>query len=267
MQDYQPAKILSLLILLLLTACSSTQQSHITRITIPNPGKYELVQYFPAKDFPNYNLTTVDGREFLTTDDVVMPSMQSIYLLSHWDIKQGESVLDLGTGSGIQAIFAADNAGHIVATDINHAAVKVAKLNIERHGLSNIVEVRQGDLFGPINDGESFNVILFNINYPHDESSQGLWKLHKRFFAEVEKYLKPGGRIYYQSGLLSNIKKINTMAANNQLQILSMRMDATLHADREPIVYLIMRKADIEAVVKLNPYENRVQRVSDINVE
>jgi len=265
MQHHRPTKIFTLVIILFLAACSSSRQGQITRVTIPNPGKHELVHYFPAKDFPNYNLTTVDGREILTTDDVVMPSMQSIYLLSHWDIKQGETVLDVGTGSGVQAIFAADHTSHIIATDLNPIAVKMTQLNVDRHGLSSVINVRQGDLFSAIKHDESFDVILFNIDYPTNEETQGLWKLHERFFAEVGKYLKPGGRLYYQSGLLDNIPKIKTMSANNQLRILSMRMDVTLHADREPIVYLIMRNDDIAEVVKLNPYKGRVKRVSEIS--
>lgn len=232
---------------LFLSACSSTGPKQHTRLTIHHPGKYDLVYYSEHKTngFPDYTMATVDGREFYVTDDVVIPSAQSLYLLSHAEFKEGESVLDIGTGSGVQAVFAADIADHVVATDINPKAVKIAKQNAERLQLSHKIDFRQGDLFEPIKDTEKFDVILFNIDYPYNQEAQGLWKVHHRFFADVRKYLKPGGRIYYQSGLLGNVVPINKMVSNNELRIISMRMDAALRVAREPIVYLIMRNIDL----------------------
>ena len=190
-------------------------------------------------------MATVDGREFAVTGDVVLPSAQSVYLLSHLEIKPGETVLDIGTGSGIQAVFAADNASHVLATDISPLAVGVAKYNIGRHKLARKIEVRESDLFSAIKKTEKFDVILFNIGYPYNQESKGLWKLHERFFANVSKHLNPGGRIYYQSGLLGNVKQVNYMVRNNEMRVISMRMDAALHVARDPIVYLIMRNIDL----------------------
>jgi release factor glutamine methyltransferase len=72
-------------------------------------------------------------------------------------------VLDIGTGSGALALVAARNgATTVVATDIVPEAVKTARDNAERLGLSARVEVRQGDLFGPMAPTEEFEVIVFN---------------------------------------------------------------------------------------------------------
>ncbi len=232
--------------ILLLGACSHIGPENITRVTIPNSGKFELTQIHPAKGYPKYGMAIVDGREILAKDDVVLPSAQSVYLLTHWEIKPGETVLDIGTGSGIQAIFAAEIADHVLATDINKTAVAVAKLNAKRHKLSDKIEVRHGDLFAPVKKDEKFDVILFNINYPYNQETQGLWKVHERFFAGVSDHLKPDGRIYYQSGLLENIPKITAYIKANQLRIVSLRMDAAIHIGRETIVYLIMRDSDLQ---------------------
>ncbi len=229
-----------------IVSCMHT--THISQpfMMVPHPGKYQLIYHTPSQEFPLHSMATVDGREFLAIDDVVLPSVQSLYLLTHWKILDGETVLDIGTGSGVQAVFAADKASVVVATDINPAAVKIARLNAKRNGADNIIDVRQGDLFAPINKDEKFDVILFNIDYPYNEATQGLWKLHERFFTEVNNYLEPGGRIYYQSGLVDNAARINSMANKNGMSILSMRMDVALEADRQPIVYLIKRNLDIE---------------------
>jgi release factor glutamine methyltransferase len=215
-------------------------------MTVPHPGKFKLEYFSPSKEFPSYLRATVDGREFLATDNVQIPSAQSLYLLTHWKIFEGETVLDIGTGSGVQAVFAADMASSVLATDISVEAVEVARLNIKRHGLSKKIEVRQGDLFAPVNKDEKFDVILFNIAYPYNEKNQGLWKVHERFFAEAGKHLKPGGRIYYQSGLIDNVPRIKSMVDKNAWNILSIRMDAALKVARSPVVYLIQRTNDLD---------------------
>ena len=215
-------------------------------MTVSHPGKYSLEYFNSPIDFPQYSRAKVDGREILATGDVVIPSAQSLYMLTHFEVFEGETVLDIGTGSGVQAIFAADTACKVVATDIDALAVDVAKLNVERHGLENKIEVRQGDLFAPLGKDEKFDVILFNIDYPYNLDSGGLWKLHERFFAEVKNYLNPGGRLYYQSGHITNVQKVNDMVINNDMRIISMRMDAALKVDRYPIVYLIQRNVDLQ---------------------
>ncbi len=225
--------------------------SHGTRIgqpfmTVPHPGKYQLAYYTPSQEHPVYSIATVDGRKFYVKDDVVMPSAQSMYLLSHWVLHEGETVLDMGTGSGVQAVFAADKASHVLATDINPAAVEMAKFNAEKNGVGDRVEVRKSDLFSAIGKNEKFDVILFNIDYPHNEATQGLWKLHERFFAQVKDHLNPNGRLYYQSGRIENIARIDEMVRINGMSIISMRMDAALEVDKQPIVFLIKRNEDLQ---------------------
>lgn len=233
----------------LLTGPAAAEQPY--RWLIPHPGKHELI-YYPdySKEKPGHERATVAGREIIVPMGVVPPSAQSLYLLSHWEIRDGETVLDIGTGSGVQALFAADHAAHIVATDIGAKAVAAARDNIVRHGLAKKVEVRKGDLFGPIDEDERFDVILFNIDYPYDEQSQPLWKVHERFFAGVEQHLEPGGRIYYQAGQIDNIPHIQAMAEQNGLRITSMRMDAALEVERDPIVFTLYRKADLQLLQK-----------------
>src|SRR5260370_42522234 len=58
------------------------------------------------------------------------------YLKKPGVISSGDSVLDLGTGTGLFALTAAlSGAGRVVATDINSEAVRCARLNVRRYGL------------------------------------------------------------------------------------------------------------------------------------
>ena len=69
--------------------------------------------------------------------------------------------LDLGTGSGVGAVFAARRGFRVTAVDINPQAVRCARINALLHGLEDRVEVREGDLFAPV-AGERFDLVSFN---------------------------------------------------------------------------------------------------------
>ncbi|MFB2554922.1 DUF7059 domain-containing protein [Herbiconiux liangxiaofengii] len=71
-----------------------------------------------------------------------------------------DSVLDLGTGCGIQALHAARHARRVVATDISRRALAIAAFNARLNGVTSI-EFRHGSLFEPV-VGERFDRIVSN---------------------------------------------------------------------------------------------------------
>ena len=70
------------------------------------------------------------------------------------------TVLDLGTGCGIQALRARRFADRVVATDISRRALRFAELNAALAGATGI-ETRAGSLFDPV-AGEVFDRIVSN---------------------------------------------------------------------------------------------------------
>ena len=74
------------------------------------------------------------------------------------------SVLEVGTGTGLVALSAARRARRVVATDINPLAVECARRNAEANGLAEKVQVLEGDMFAPV-AGQRFDVILCNPPY------------------------------------------------------------------------------------------------------
>ena len=77
-------------------------------------------------------------------------------------ITPDSTVFDVGTGSGILAIAAAMlGAKSVKAVDIDAVAVRVAKENVADNGLSDQIEVREGDLLHGT-DGKA-DVIIANI--------------------------------------------------------------------------------------------------------
>jgi methylase of polypeptide subunit release factors len=71
----------------------------------------------------------------------------------------GGSVLDLGTGSGIQALQAARTAARVVGSDVSGRALRFAALNAALNGVE--VDLREGDLYAPV-AGERFDRIVSN---------------------------------------------------------------------------------------------------------
>lgn len=82
------------------------------------------------------------------------------------------TVLDLGTGCGIQALHASRWAGRVVATDISERALGFARLNAALNGIGNI-EFRRGDLFAPV-AGERFDRIVSNPPFVITPRSPGV---------------------------------------------------------------------------------------------
>jgi len=106
-------------------------------------------------------------------------------------------VLDMGTGSGVCAVFAARHARRVVAVDINPAAVRCATLNVLMNHLEHRIEVRHGDLFAPVAT-ERFDLILFNPPFvrgtPRDDRDRA-WRatdVVERFAAGLRDHMKPG---------------------------------------------------------------------------
>lgn len=144
-------------------------------------------------------------RTYEISENVFNPKyyFTSKFMAEHVRPSPADRVLDMGTGSGIQAITAARTARKVVAVDINPEAVRFARKNVIANGLTGKVSIMHGDLFSPLNPEDRFDVILFTPPYldgkPETLLEHALIDpdkgLAKRFFSSARQYLSLGGYV------------------------------------------------------------------------
>ena len=227
-------------ILSFMTGCSH----HKNYFKNPHPGEYDLIDLGKVDDTPNsHHAYKVHNKVIYSNSSSVHPSVFSVHLLEHTEVYEGESVLDIGTGTGVQAMFAADKASYILATDINKQALKNTSLNARRLGVSDKISVRESDLFNAIRTDEKFDVIISSIPFAWNATNQGNWKLQERFFRDAGEHLNPNGRIYFSTGNLDNMPRTKILAEENGLKIIRVDMDYSRIQHIETIVY-VFKHAD-----------------------
>jgi len=75
--------------------------------------------------------------------------------------KEVPLALDMGTGTGVGAIFACHRGYKVIGVDINPEAVRCARINVLINRLEEKIDIRYGDLFDSVSD-KRFDLILFN---------------------------------------------------------------------------------------------------------
>jgi SAM-dependent methyltransferase len=106
------------------------------------------------------------------------------------DLQPGQTVLDLGSGAGVDCFLAARRvgpAGHVIGVDMTDDMLARARANAARGGFSN-VEFRKGEIENlPVESG-TVDRIISNcvINLAPDKA---------KVFAEAYRVLKPGGSV------------------------------------------------------------------------
>jgi len=130
------------------------------------------------------------------------------------------SVLDMGTGSGIQAIEASKKkkVNAVLGIDIDKKVVK----ELKKIKTNSKIKIKRSDLFSAVNG--KFDTIIFNPPYlPQDKGVEDLalyggkkgWEISKRFFDKVGNFLEANGKILFLFSSLTDKKRIEEIISEN----------------------------------------------------
>jgi len=141
------------------------------------------------------------------------------------EIQPNMSVLDIGTGSGIQGIIAALRGAFVLSTDICPRAVQAARWNAERYQLEKMIEARESDCFNHIR--EKFDRIIFNPPHLWFESESVLdhmitdnrYSLFRRFLLEAKKHTEENGKIFLMSSTIGDVEYMQECMKENEYEI------------------------------------------------
>jgi SAM-dependent methyltransferase len=105
-------------------------------------------------------------------------------------LREGETVLDLGSGAGFDCFLAADKvgkSGRVIGVDMTPEMIEKARENARKGNYAN-VEFRLGEIENLPAADNSVDIVISNcvINLAPDKN---------RVFAETFRVLKPGGRL------------------------------------------------------------------------
>ncbi|MCK5024119.1 MAG: methyltransferase [Thermoplasmata archaeon] len=138
--------------------------------------------------------------------DVYSPSDDTFLMLSAILPRTGQSILEMGTGSGIIAMHCAKAGCKVTAADISEKALNCARNNARLNGIN--IQFVQSNLFSSIE--EKFDMIIFNPPYLSGQDAEILAVDDKRqliggkggheisieFMEQAVQYLSENGRIY-----------------------------------------------------------------------
>lgn len=156
---------------------------------------------------------------------VFNPTTTSRTLADALEINEGDTVIDVGCGSGVLSFVAARlGAARVIGCDLSEEAIVAARKNAKALGLEDRTEFRVGSLFDPVRD-VSADVIIGDVSGIPDEIGKiAGWfpdghaggptgaELPSLMVESVGECLAPGGRMYLPTGTIQNESKVLEVA-------------------------------------------------------
>jgi arsenite methyltransferase len=179
------------------------------------------------------------------------------YFFDLAELAEGEAVIDLGSGSGMDVFFAANRVGpegKVVGIDFTLEQLEKARLLAAEAGIGH-VELKEGRIDAlPVED-ESFDCVISNgvINLSPEKD---------HVFAEAARVLRPGGRMAI-ADIVSEQQLKESIVCDADLWASCIGGAAQQDAYREAIEGAGMRIDDL----KQNPYEFISDRARDASLK
>jgi len=165
------------------------------------------------------------GFRLFVPKNVYEPHEDSLLLANAVEKHARGLVLDMGTGSGLQALVAArkPEVVRVIATDVNEFALQAAETNARENKLSHKIFFKKSNLFNELREAEyakAFDTIVFNppylptsareklrgeINVAFDGGESGR-EVINAFLKEFDSFLRPDGVLLMAHSSLADNK-------------------------------------------------------------
>lgn len=193
--------------------------------------------------------------------------VDAVLLSGFANVKVGENVLDLGTGTGVVPILleAKTKGKHFIGLEIQSESAEMARRSVELNGLSDKIEIHEGDIkeLDKLYKPSSFDVITTNPPYMNDggglrnEYSPKAIARHE-ILCDLEdiikgssRLLKSGGR-FYMVHRPHRLTDIMVKLREHRLEPKKIRFVHS-YADKEPSMILIEAVRSGNPMVKVLP--------------
>jgi SAM-dependent methyltransferase/N-acetylglutamate synthase-like GNAT family acetyltransferase len=204
--------------------------------------------------------------------------------LAFTEVQAGQTVLDIGSGAGIDCFIASQKvgpAGKVIGLDMTPAMLETARRNAQQGGYTN-VEFRQGEAENmPVTDG--------SVDWVISNCVINLSPAKEKVFAEIHRVLKPGGRVSisdivadalpdfvrrdqvaYCGCIGGAIPEADYLARLSQAGLADVHVEARLDYSPEQIRGLILVDAQLQkmygAIVEANPEILAQVKIASIKV-
>jgi len=168
-------------------------------------------------DLPDPTTETVDGildgrLRIIQRKRGYRFSLDALLIAHFADLRNGDDLIDLGTGSGIISLILAQRfrCGRVLGIEIQDELVAIAKRNVVLNGLAGRIEILRGDVRCPetLCGPQSFSAAVFNPPYRRLRSGRTNSDSEKAvarheiegtvadFLAAAVYTLRPEGRVY-----------------------------------------------------------------------
>jgi precorrin-6B methylase 2 len=148
---------------------------------------------------------------------VFAPTFTSKEVAEGLVVNEGDTVIDVGCGSGVLSFVAARlGAGRVYGTDANPQAIRFARRNAAMLGLDRSVDLREGSLFEPL-EGIQADVVIGDVSgVPDDIAAVSDWfpggfsggptgaEVPVAMLEASRTHLRPGGRLYLPTGSIQD---------------------------------------------------------------
>ena len=184
---------------------------------------------------------------FVVPPEVYAPHPLGLAEIVLAEASEDDRVLDMGTGSGVNAIAAATRGSDVLAVDVNPVAVSTARHNAELNGVASRIEVRESDVFEAV--AGRFDLIVFDPLYrwfwPRDLWERGTadedYTALRTFFAEVGRHLTAEGRVILSFGTTGDLDYLHDLVERADLHTEELRR-VEIERDGLEIAYNVYRQ-------------------------